>query len=332
MRKLALRLTFVAATATAAAHAGSRAPEPVATFSIAAADPESGEVGVAVASKFFAVGAVVPHVKAGAGAIATQAYANTTYGPKGLELLASGMDPYDVLQRLTRDDDGRDRRQAGIVSARGDSATYTGRATSPWAGGRHGKNFAVQGNILTSEYVVAEMERAFRETKGDLADKLYAALVAGDKKGGDSRGRQSAAMVVARKGGGYGGFSDRYIDIRVDDHASPVFELGRLLDIAHVNGLWNRAWTAFEGKRFDESRPIMERTVELAERSHSSVLAETWYDLACIRGAAGAKDAGVAALGNALAINPRLAKQARADKDLDSLRQECGFSKLVGAE
>src|SRR5690242_9431916 len=164
MRRLLLALALAAATASASA-----AEPPVATFSIVARDPATGELGVAVASRFFAVGAVVPYAKAGVGAIATQASANTTYGPEGLALLAAGRSAKDALEALLSKDDGRDRRQVGIVSATGASATYTGPGTTAWAGGRSGPDYAVQGNILAGEKVVAELERAFVATKGTLA-------------------------------------------------------------------------------------------------------------------------------------------------------------------
>jgi uncharacterized Ntn-hydrolase superfamily protein len=193
-------------------------PDPV-TFSVVAADPEAGEVGVAVASKFFAVGPVVPWARAGVGAVATQSFANTTFGPRGLELLERGLEPEEALEVMLRADDDRKRRQAGVVGAKGKSATFSGEECIDWAGGRSGPGYAVQGNILTGEEVVAAMEKAFLESKGKpLAERLYHALVAGDAAGGDSRGRQSAALLVVREGGGYGGFNDRAVDIRVDDH------------------------------------------------------------------------------------------------------------------
>ncbi|MBI3268503.1 MAG: DUF1028 domain-containing protein [Planctomycetes bacterium] len=211
--------------------AGPSQPPPVATFSIVARDPATGELGVAVASKFFAVGAVVPWARAGVGAVATQAYANTTFGPRGLELLALGETPEAVVAKLTAEDAGRDHRQLGMVDAQGRSATFTGAKCSPWAGGIAGEGFACQGNILAGEPVVKEMARAFQEGKGTLADRLLAALEAAQAAGGDSRGRQSAALFVVRAGWGYGGMNDRYLDLRVDDHPDPVAELRRLYGI-----------------------------------------------------------------------------------------------------
>ena len=200
------------------------------TFSIAAWDGSASppEWGVAVASKFLAVGAAVPWVRAGAGAIATQALANLAYGPEGLELLAGGASAADVVARLTTADDGRDDRQLGVVDASGEAATFTGAACFDWAGGAAEDGFCCQGNILTGPEVVDAMAAAFRSTTGELAVRLLAALKAGDDSGGDRRGRQSAALYVAREGGGYGGGVDRAVDLRVDDHLTPVDELERL--------------------------------------------------------------------------------------------------------
>jgi len=199
------------------------------TFSIVALDPATGELGVATQSKFLSVGAVVPWARANVGAIATQSWANTSYGPKGLDLLEQGLSPQEVLDRLLEEDPDREFRQVGIVDFQGRSATFTGSECFPWAGGRNGPYYACQGNILVSEDTVIAMEQTFNETGGELADRLIAALQAGQKAGGDSRGQQSAALLVVKDKGGYGGFNDIYIDLRVDDHSSPIDELARLL-------------------------------------------------------------------------------------------------------
>ncbi|MGE5676352.1 MAG: DUF1028 domain-containing protein [Mycobacterium leprae] len=204
----------------------------VATFSIVARDPETGDLGVAVQSKFLSVGAVVPWVAADAGAIATQALANTGFGPAGLELLRQGLSAQAALDRLLADDPGREHRQVGMVDRQGGSATFTGSACMNWAGGIAGPGFAAQGNILVSKATVTALAETFQATRGDLAHRLCEALDAGQAAGGDSRGRQSAALYIAREKGGYGGQSDRYIDLRVDDHPQPITELKRLL------GLW----------------------------------------------------------------------------------------------
>ena len=203
----------------------------VATFSIVACDPDTQELGVAVQSKFIAVGSVVPWAKADVGAVATQAYANTTYGPKALELLAKGETPEGVISKITEEDKRSAVRQVGIVSAKGDSATFTGQKCNAWAGGVKGENFCCQGNILAGEDVVKNMAKAFQESKGELADRLLAALQAGQDAGGDTRGMQSAALLIVREGWGYGGFNDRYRDLRVDDHAEPIKELKRVLEL-----------------------------------------------------------------------------------------------------
>ena len=208
------------------------AEEPVvATFSIVALDPDTGELGVAVESRFIAVGAVVPWAKAGVGAVATQSYANTTFGPKALERLAKGEEAVEVLSALVGADPDQKRRQVGIVDAKGRSATYTGSQCHAWAGGFTEPGFAVQGNILAGEEVVQVMAKAFKETKGDLGDRLLAALRAGQDAGGDKRGQQSAALLIVREGWGYAGLNDRYRDLRVDDHPDPIGELKRIYEL-----------------------------------------------------------------------------------------------------
>ncbi len=208
---------------------------PVSTFSIVAFDPAVKEWGVAVQSRFFAVGTVVPWAKAGVGALATQAYANLTYGPEGLAMLEDGGSAEEVVRKLTGGDPGRDRRQLGVVDAEGRAASHTGSACNEWAGHIVGTHFCVQGNILAGEGVVRAMVQAFeraRETgEGELADWLMAALHAGQAAGGDTRGQQSAALLVVREAGGYGGANDRFIDLRVDDHRAPIDELSRLLEL-----------------------------------------------------------------------------------------------------
>jgi uncharacterized Ntn-hydrolase superfamily protein len=202
----------------------------IATFSVVAFDPETQELGIAVQSKFLGAGAVVPWAKAGVGAIATQAAANTSYGPRGLELLERGLTAQETVDVLIRSDPGKDRRQLGIVDAQGRPATFTGEGCNDYAGGIARGNICVQGNILAGEGVVTEMARAFEETKGDLGDTLIAALEAGQEAGGDSRGRQSAGLLIVKEGGGYG-VIDRFRDIRVYDHQTPIQELKRNYDL-----------------------------------------------------------------------------------------------------
>lgn len=204
------------------------------TYSIVARDPATGDLGVAVQSRFLAVGSVVPWARAGVGAIATQSFANVAYGPDGLALLADGADAQTVVERLTQADAIRAQRQLGVVDAQGRSATYTGRGCFAWAGGRTGPNYAAQGNILAGASVVDALADTFEAGGLAFPELLVACLAAADAQGGDRRGRESAALLIVRDRGGYGGGNDRWIDLRVDDHADPIGELGRLLDLTHL--------------------------------------------------------------------------------------------------
>lgn len=230
------------------------------TFSIVAVDLANGELGIAVASKFLAVGAVVPWARAGAGAVATQSYANVSYGPRGLDLMAAGVSAQEALEQLLADDPDRELRQVGIVDGRGGAATFTGSGCHAWAGGRTGPGYAAQGNILAGPEVVDAMAETFESTQGPLAARLLAALAAGDRAGGDRRGRQSAALLVVKERGGYGGYTDRFIDLRVDDHVDPVGELQRLYEI----------WRLYFEKPAPEDRLPLEGALlrELQELMH----------------------------------------------------------------
>ena len=207
------------------------------TFSIVAFDPETATWGVAVQSKFISVGSVVPFAEAGVGAIATQALANVAYGPEGLALLRQGIGAEEVVRRLTEADTGRDERQLGVVDAKGGSASFTGSKCMEWAGHEVGNGFACQGNILFGREVVRAMARTYESTGGDILDRLLAALAAGQREGGDRRGMQSAALYAVREGGGYGGGNDRWVDIRVDEHPSPIEELKRVFQIYDMTNL-----------------------------------------------------------------------------------------------
>ena len=205
------------------------APSPVATFSICACDLDAGHWGVATQSKFLAVGSVVPWAEPHVGAIATQAYANPRYGPEGLALLREGVTAEETIERLTSADEGRAQRQLGIVDAAGRAATYTGDECHAWAGGRTGAGYAAQGNILVSGATVDALARTFEASAGtSLAERLLDCLDAAEAAGGDSRGRQSAALLVVERDGGYAGLSDLLVDLRVDDHPDPLVELRRI--------------------------------------------------------------------------------------------------------
>lgn len=237
----------------------------MATFSIVAAALSAGDWGVAVASKFPAVGSVVPWARAGVGAVATQAWANVAFGPEALALLAAGGAAEEVLGEIVKGDDGRDQRQVGVVDAEGRPATFTGAACMAWAGGLTGDRFACQGNILAGPQVIEAMAEAFAGAAGDLVDRLLAGLEAGDEAGGDRRGKQSAALLVAREGGGYDARNDRYIDLRVDDHTEPVQEL-------------RRVFTVFDREYLVRDDPLLPRSAALAEEIQRRLRALGHYE------------------------------------------------------
>lgn len=236
---------------------------PVATFSIVAVDPQNGDLGVAVASRYFSVGAVVPWALAGVGAVATQANVNVGYGPQGIDLLRQGMSAQEVLKKLLADDtfQGKDGRQVAIVDAKGNVAAYTGPNAPKWAGDRQGKTWSAQGNILVGPQVPESMGKAFDETASELAEKLYAALKAGDAAGGDSRGRQSASMLVVRKGGGRNINNDRYIYINVDDNPDPFKELRRLLDLNLSYNYGDQMYKAMEDNDLPKARAAAQKAI-----------------------------------------------------------------------
>jgi uncharacterized Ntn-hydrolase superfamily protein len=207
------------------------------TFSIVAFDPANGDLGVAVASKFPCVGAVVPWARAGVGAVATQSWANTDFGPDGLALMGGGLPAEAALDAVLESDADREERQVGFVDAGGGAASFTGANCMEWAGGRTGDTFAVQGNILANGDVGVALTETFSHADGDLCDRLLAALLAGDAAGGDRRGKQSAALLVVRAGGGYEGRNDRYVDLRVDDHPDAPTELARLFTVWDITML-----------------------------------------------------------------------------------------------
>ena len=296
------------------------------TFSIVAADLESGEVGCAVQSKYFSVGSVVPWAKAGVGAVATQAAGVARYGPEALVLLEEGVAPADALAHVLAGDNQRETRQLGVVAADGRAHSHTGSECLAWAGHRVGDGYAVQGNILAGEVVVTEMERAFLETSGSLAERLVASLEAGQAAGGDSRGQQSAAIVVERVGASRQSREgiDRVCELRVEDHPEPIAELRRLLGI-HL--LWEavRRASAFHAPgRYAEGVALLREAV--AQHGEDAVLL---YDLACFESLAGESEDAIAHLTRSLALDPGLRAGAAADSDFDSLRQDPRFAALL---
>ena len=235
----------------------------ISTFSIVAIDPNNADLGVAVQSKYFSVGSVVPWVEAEVGAIATQAFVNVSYGPNGLKLLLEGLSADEVITELTKNDEEKEERQLGIVDAKGNVACFTGKNCLEWAGSKTGTTYTAQGNILASEDVVLAMAAHFEKTEGELADKLIAALEGGQHAGGDARGRQSASLIVMRKGGGRAGFGDRYIDLRVEDHEKPIQELHRLLSLAHTYNQIQASWEAILSNKHSEAFEFAKRAVTI---------------------------------------------------------------------
>jgi uncharacterized Ntn-hydrolase superfamily protein len=244
--------------------------EVVATYSMCACDLDAGQWGVATQSKFLAVGSVVPWAEPHVGAIATQSYANPRYGPDGLALLREGLTAAAVVERLTAGDNDREQRQLGVVDAHGSSATFTGTGCHAWAGGRTGDGYAAQGNILVSGGTVDALAETFEAGAGPLAQRLIDCLAAAQAAGGDSRGQQSAALLVVERDGGYAGLSDVLVDLRVDDHPTPIEELRRLYGLhqALFGTTPRKEWVAVDAALHDE---ISER---LARLGHATL--EDW--------------------------------------------------------
>lgn len=235
---------------------------PIATYSIAACDLDAGRWGVAVQSKFLAAGSLVPWAEPEVGALATQAYANPRYGPEGLALLRQGLAAEEVVARLTAADDGREQRQLGVVDAQGRGASFSGAECHDWAGGRTGDCYAAQGNILVSGATVDALVETFEGTKGaGLAERLIDCLAAAQAAGGDSRGQQAAGLLVVERDGGYGGLSDVVVDLRVDDHPTPVDELRRIYGLhqALFGATPRDEWVAVDGELAGELRERLER-------------------------------------------------------------------------
>ncbi|MDZ4805499.1 MAG: DUF1028 domain-containing protein [Candidatus Eisenbacteria bacterium] len=299
--------------------------KPIATFSIVAWDSTTGDLGVAVQSKFFAVGAVVPWARAGVGAVATQSFGNTTFGPRGLEMLAAGRSPGETMEALLSDDAGRAQRQVGIVDAAGRAASFTGEGCMAWAGGKEGVHYAAQGNILAGPEVVAAMSRAFESTGGLLGDRLLAALDAGQAAGGDSRGMQSAALLVVRDKGGYGGFNDRWCDLRVDDAPNPFVELRRLYNLWKPNALIQEGYKACEAAQWDKAFGFGREALVLDSSS-----GDPQYHLGCYYSKAGRGAEALVWLAEAVALDSGHGKTAAGDSDYAPLRDNPEFKKLTG--
>ena len=299
--------------------------EIVATFSIVARDPETEELGVAVQSRAFRAAAIVTYAKAGVGAVATQASANQSYGPEGLALLEQGLSPEDVVARLTGADAGRDRRQLAVIDALGRVKAYTGSGTSDWAGHIEGENYSVQGNILAGEEVVREMARAFEAAEGVLAERLMAALDAGEAAGGDARGKQSGGILIVKPIGDSGRTTDRWVDVRVDDHPTPFVEIRRLMNMSVSRNQSTVARDLAEEGRLEEAIRAQRRAVALAPDSDRYMFA-----LAELYARAGNASGALATLTLAIDRNQTWKEQAGRSDAFADIRNTPEFRSLVG--
>ena len=299
--------------------------EVIATFSIVARDPTTEELGVAVQSRAFRAAAIVSYAKSGVGAIATQASANQSYGPRGLELLEQGLSPDEVVARLTNADEGRDRRQLAVIDAQGRVSAYTGSRTSDWAGHIEGNNYSVQGNILVSEQVVQAMAQAFETAEGELAERLMAALDAGQAAGGDARGKQSGGILVVKPIGDSGRTTDRWIDVRVDDHPTPFLEIRRLMNMAVSRNKTRLATQLASEGRFPDAIAAQRKAIAMRPGNDQYL-----YGLARLHARAGNTASAIEVLSQAIVMNQRWQEQARNESDFNSISNDRRFRRLIG--
>jgi uncharacterized Ntn-hydrolase superfamily protein len=322
-------LLFFAIAVLFAAY-GAAVPQtlpPVATFSIVAIDPRTGEMGVAVASRYFSVGSVVPWAMADVGAVATQANVNVGYGQQALDLLRQGLTAPEVLKKILADDkfEGKDGRQVAIVDAKGNVAAYTGPNAPKWAGDRQGKAWSAQGNILVGPQVPEAMGKAFEATQGELSEKLYAALKAGDTAGGDARGRQSASILVAKKLGGRNINNDRYVYINVDDNPDPFTELRRLLDLNLAYNYGDQTFKALDAGNIEKARAAAQQALRYAPNSFGSHMR-----LAFLNYLVGDKDASLEEFAKARALRPSdFDKQWKEEVDFDRFKPMAGDKEFL---
>jgi len=294
------------------------------TFSIVAFDPLTKDLGVAVHSRYFSVGSVVPWAEAGVGAIATQSFVNVSYGPRGLQLLKEGLTVNEVIKRLTSQDKARDYRQLGIVDSKGNVAVFTGEKCLKWAGSRIGKNYVALGNILADEEVVNNMGKKFESTNDDLAGKFIAALEGGEEAGGDIRGKQSASLLVVRKERGRVGYGDRYIDLRVEDHTNPIEELKRLLNLSRVYYLIDESEDKITTGDLKSALFTIKKAISMNPN-----IDDAYIDLAIICLKLNRKEEAVKAFKEALYINPKLKRLIKQLPEIGLMeRDEELFEKL----
>jgi len=295
------------------------------TFSIIARDPTTGELGMGVQSKAFAAGNRAMTIKGGLAVIAHQASANPMYGSLGLELLATGMPPQQALDFMLRADEGRDNRQVAILDAQGRTATWTGKGANDWKGHKCGMNYCAQGNILVGPEVVDALARSIESSTGPLAERLLAALDAAQGAGGDARGMQSGAIVVVRPLAGSAGFSDRVIDIRVDDHKTPLAELRRLLNMVRAGQMVTEANRLMTDGNLQRATETAEKAAQLSPENDN-----TWVALASIHLRAGRRPAALDALRRAIELNPANRRQLPKNRNFETLHADPEFKKLTG--
>lgn len=334
MNKSLLGILFLSLMSAAPTTVEAQSAEPIldehgeeiiATFSIVARDPETEELGVAVQSRAFRAAAIVSYAKAGVGAVATQASANRSYGPRGLEMLEQGMSPEEVVRRLTEADEGRDRRQLAVIAADGQVEAYTGSSTSDWAGHIEGENYSVQGNILAGEEVVREMARAFEETEGVLAERLMAALDAGEAAGGDARGKQSGGILVVKPIGDSGRTTDRWVDVRVDDHLTPFVEIRRLMGMQVSRNQSDLAEDHAEEGRWADAIRAQRKAVALAPERDQYL-----FELAELYARSGDQPKALMTLTLAVDRNAEWRERARSSDAFTGLVGNAEFRALVG--
>jgi uncharacterized Ntn-hydrolase superfamily protein len=322
--RLLRKLTAVAAFGTTLTP--SQQPALEGTFSIVARDSTTGELGMAVQSKTLAVGSRTITIKGGVAVVAHQSASNPMYGAIGLELLDAGMTPQQALDQMLRGDEGRESRQVAILDINGRTAAFTGSGASEWKGHRCGTNFCAQGNILVGAQVVEALVRTFESSTGPLADRMLAAMEAGQAAGGDSRGTQSAALVVAKPLAGAAGFGDRVVDFRVDDSRAPIPELRRLLNMFQARQLVSDA-----NVRLREGNLTAAAAASLAAREKSPEYDEAWLSWAATELAAGRKATALEGLRRAVELNPANRRQLPRNRNFEGLWSDPEFRRITGS-
>jgi uncharacterized Ntn-hydrolase superfamily protein len=324
--RLWLALASLVGASASGASAEDYSPDDLGTYSIIARDGATGELGMAVQSKAFAAGNRAMTMKGGLAVIAHQASANPMYGAIGLELLGRGMAPEQALEFMLRSDEGRDNRQVAILDAQGRSAAWTGKGANDWKGHRCAVNYCAQGNILTGPEVVDAMAKSFESSTGPLAERLLAALDAAQAAGGDARGMQSGALVIVSPLAGSGGFSDRVVDIRVDDHRAPLVELRRLLNMVRSGQLITAAnRIAVEGN-LPAATESAQKATEISPENDNA-----WVALASVHLRAGRKAAALDALRKAVDLNPANKRQLPRNQNFEALLADPAFKQLTGS-